>query len=89
LVSAYFVKDSNGNVIAWPTFTQADFKSVSDSIKFDMKTGKGITKGTYTKQDEMFVYGEKLRKQARMFFDAYRGRFTTCNLDTPHFSFCE
>jgi LPS-assembly protein len=87
LVSAYFVKDSTGNVIAWPTFTQADFKSVSDSIKFDMKTGKGITKGTYTKQDEMFVYGEKIKKTSQDVFYAYRGRFTTCNLDTPHFSF--
>ncbi|WP_460551632.1 putative LPS assembly protein LptD [Ferruginibacter profundus] len=87
LVSAYFVKDSTGNVIAWPTFTQADFKSVSDSIRFDMKTGRGITKGTYTKQDEMFVYGEKIKKTSPDVFYAYRGRFTTCNLDTPHFSF--
>lgn len=87
LVTAYFVKDSTGKVIAWPTFTQADFKSVSDTIRFDMKTGRGITKGTYTKQDEMFVYGEKIKKVSPDVFYAYRGRFTTCNLDTPHFSF--
>lgn len=87
LVSAYIVKDSTGKVISWPTFTQADFKSVSDSIKFDMKTGRGITKGTYTKQDEMFVYGETIKKVSPDVFYAYRGRFTTCNLDTPHFSF--
>ncbi len=87
LVSAYIVKDSTGKVISWPTFTQADFKSVSDTIKFDMKNGKGITKGTYTKQDEMFVYGEKIKKVSPDVFYAYRGRFTTCNLDTPHFSF--
>lgn len=87
LVSAYFVKDSTGNVIAFPTFTQGDFISVSDSIRFDMKNGKGITKGTYTKQDEMFVYGEKIKKVSPDVFYAYRGRFTTCNLDTPHFAF--
>ena len=87
LVTAYFVKDSNGNVIAWPTFTQADFKSVSDTIRFDMKTGKGITKGTYTKQDEIFVYGRTIKKVSPDVFYALDGRFTTCNLDTPHFSF--
>lgn len=87
LVSAYLVKDSTGQVIAYPTFNQADFKSVSDSIIFDMKSGKGITKGTYTKQDEIFVYGEKIKKINADVFYAYRGRFTTCNLDTPHFSF--
>jgi LPS-assembly protein len=87
LVSAYFVKDSTGKVISFPTFKQGDFVSVSDSIIFDMKSGKGLTKGTYTKQDEMFVYGDKIKKTDANTFYAYRGRFTTCNLDTPHFSF--
>ena len=87
LVSAYFVKDSNGKVISWPTFTQADFLTISDSIKFNMKTGRGVTKGTYTKQDEMFVYGDKIKKESANVFYALNGRFTTCNLDTPHFAF--
>ena len=87
LVSAYLIKDSNGNVIAYPEFNQADFKTKSDSITFNMKTGKGITKGTYTQQGEMFVYGEKIKKTDPDIFYAYRGRFTTCNLDTPHFAF--
>ncbi len=87
LVNAYFVKDSTGKVISWPTFTQADFLTISDSIKFDMKTGRGITKGTYTKQDELFVYGDKIKKESANVFYALNGRFTTCNLDTPHFAF--
>lgn len=87
LVSAYLVKDSNGNVIAFPEFNQGDFKTKSDSIKFNMKTGKGITKGTYTQQGELFVYGEKIKKVDPDIFYAFRGRFTTCNLDTPHFAF--
>ncbi len=86
-VSAYLVKDSNGNVISYPFFTQADFKTKSDSIKFNMKSKKGITKGTYTQQGELFVYGEKIKKVDEAVFYAYRGRFTTCNLDTPHFAF--
>jgi LPS-assembly protein len=87
LVSAYFVKDSTGKVISFPTFTQADFLTISDSIRFNMKTGRGITKGTYTKQDELFVYGDKIKKQDANVFYAQNGRFTTCNLDTPHFAF--
>jgi LPS-assembly protein len=87
LVSAYLIKDSNGNVIAYPRFNQADFKTMSDSIRFNMKTGKGITKGTYTQQDEIFFYGEKLKKVDKDVFYVYRGKFTTCNLDTPHFAF--
>ena len=86
-VSAYLTKDSNGNVISYPVFNQGDFITQSDSIRFNMKTQRGITKGTYTQQGEIFVYGEKIKKVDPFVFYAYRGRFTTCNLDTPHFAF--
>ena len=53
IVSAYLVRDSNGNVISFATFNQGDFKTKSDSMAFNMKTLKGITKSTYTQQDEI------------------------------------
>ena len=87
IIHAHLEKDSNGKVIAFPTFNQSDFKSISDSISFNMKNGKGITKGTYTQQGEMFVYGQKIKKTTAQVFYANKGRFTTCNLDTPHFAF--
>jgi hypothetical protein len=87
LVRAHITKDSLGKVIAYPTFTQADFKTTSDTIVFNMLTRKGLTKGTYTQQGEMYVYGEKIKKVSDDVFYALRGRFTTCNLDTPHFAF--
>ena len=80
-------KDSTGKVIAYPTFKQSDFTSQSDSIRFNMKSGKGITKGTYTQQGEMYVYGQVIKKVSPDVFYALRARFTTCNLDTPHFAF--
>ena len=87
VMSAYLKKDSTGKVISYPYYTQSDFKSVSDTIRFNMKTGKGLTKGTYTKQGEMFVYGDKIKKADSSTFFALGTRFTTCNLDTPHFAF--
>ena len=87
MVTAYLRKDSTGKVISFPTFNQGDLKTVSDTIAFNMKSGKGLTKGTYTTQGEMFIYGEKIKKVDSGSFFAYRARFTTCNLDTPHFSF--
>jgi hypothetical protein len=87
LVTAYLKKDTAGKVISFPTFNQGDLTTVSDTIAFNMKTGKGLTKGTYTKQNEMFVYAVKIKKVDSASFFAYKARFTTCNLDTPHFSF--
>ena len=50
LVKANHVKDSSGKVIATAKFEQGEFKSESDTIVFNMKTQKGLTKGTYTQQ---------------------------------------
>ena len=80
-------RDSTGKVIAFPTFKQSDFTSQSDSIRFNMKSGKGFTKSTYTQQGQMYVYGSVIKKVSPDVFYALRGRFTTCNLDTPHFAF--
>lgn len=87
LVSAFIKKDSAGRVVSYPFYNQKDFQSVSDTIRFNMKTGRGLTKGTYTKQGELFVYGEKIKKADSVTFYALGTRFTTCNLDTPHFAF--
>ncbi len=86
-IIASIKRDSAGKPISLPTYKQADFTSQSDSIRFNMKSGKGLTKSTYTQQGEMYVYGEVIKKIDNNVFYALRGRFTTCNLDTPHFAF--
>lgn len=80
-------RDSAGKVLSMPTFKQGDFTSTSDSLKFNLKSGKGITKSTYTQQGEIYVYGETIKKIDPEVFFVNRARFTTCNLDTPHFAF--
>lgn len=86
-INASIKRDSAGNVIAFPTYKQGDFTSQSDSIRFNMKSLKGLTKSTYTQQGEMYVYGKVIKKIDNDVFYALRGRFTTCDLDTPHFAF--
>ena len=87
IITASIKRDSTGKVISLPTYTQSDFKSQSDSIRFNMKTQKGVTKSTYTQQGEMYVYGETIKKINNDIFYAKRVRITTCDLDTPHFAF--
>lgn len=87
MITAVHKRDSTGRVTASPTFKQGELITVSDSIAFNPKTGKGLSKGTYTKQDEMYVYGERIKKIDSSSFFAFKARITTCNLDTPHFAF--
>ena len=76
-----------GAMIGRPKMTQAETKMESDSMVFNMKTKKGITMNTFTQSGEMYVMGEKMKKISKNDYYAFRGRFTTCNLDTPHFAF--
>ncbi|KIC91928.1 putative LPS assembly protein LptD [Flavihumibacter sp. ZG627] len=87
IVVATYSKDSLGSMVGKPHFIQGESNMDADSITYNFKTQKGITKSTFTQQGEMFVYGERIKKVNVSDFYALRGRFTTCNLDTPHFAF--
>jgi LPS-assembly protein len=87
LVTAYNSRDSLGEVAERARFEQGENKFESDTIKFNFKTQKGLTTNTFTQQNEMFVQGEAIKKVTPNTFFVRRGRFTTCNLDHPHFAF--
>ncbi|MBC7650638.1 MAG: LPS-assembly protein LptD, partial [Deinococcales bacterium] len=85
-VKAFGATDTTGNPYSKPNLTQGDLKTISDSILFNMKTFKGLTKNTYLQQGEMFINAQIMKKINATEYYAFRGRFTTCNLDTPHFA---
>jgi hypothetical protein len=87
LVSAYNNKDSLGEVLTRARFEQGENKFESDTIRFNFKTQQGLTKNTYTSQQEMFIQGEIIKKVDSVTVNVSRGRFTSCELDDPHFAF--
>jgi len=80
-------RDSLGNLVGIPNFIQAENTMVADTIVYNIQTQKGITKKTNMTSGEIYFYNEQAKKISKNEFYAYRGRFTTCNLDTPHFAF--
>lgn len=87
VIIADFSRDTANNIVGKPKMTTDESTVESDSIVFNMKTQKGLTINTFTQSGEMFILGEKMKKISVTDYYAYRGRFTTCNLDTPHFAF--
>lgn len=79
--------DTSKNSLNKTKFKQAEMNTQSDSIAYNLKTQKGITYNTYYQEGELFVNAGKLKKADKNIVYAYKGSFTTCNLDTPHFSF--
>jgi hypothetical protein len=87
ILTAYPVKDSAGMPEGVPAFTQGESAFTSDTIRYNFKTQRGLTIGTYTQEGEMFIYGEKVKRIDPQTFFAQKARFTSCNYDTPHFAF--
>jgi len=87
LLTAYGSTDTTGNPLNKPKLVQGDMQSVSDTILYNTRSQKGLTKSTYLQQGEMYVYANTIKKVNENTLYAWRGRFTTCNLDTPHFAF--
>ena len=87
LLTALNSRDSTGMVKEDAIFKQGDSEFTSDTIVYNFKTQKGLTKNTITQSGEMFVHGEVVKKVDKDVTFVKRGFFTTCNLDEPHFGF--
>ncbi len=86
-VQAYGATDTSGNPNSKPKLVQGETKTISDSIAFNLKSLKGLTKNTYLQDGEMYINAKVLKKVDKQDYYGYDTRFTTCNLDTPHFAF--
>jgi LPS-assembly protein len=86
-IRAYGAKDTTGNPLSNPKFKEGTMTSVNDSIYFNMKSGKGLTKNTNFQQGEIFINATTMKKVTQDQAYAWKARFTTCNLDDPHFAF--
>lgn len=87
IAKAFFVRDSAGKILERPKLKDGEMETESDSLFYNFKSQRGISKSTYTKQGELFVFADRIKKYSKDEFFASGGRFTTCNLDTPHFAF--
>ncbi len=86
-IRAFGGVDTAKNALNKPHFNQGETKTISDTIAFNTKTGKAYIQNTFLQEGEIYVNAQKLKKINANEAFARRARFTTCNLDTPHFAF--
>ncbi len=86
-VYAHGVFDSAGNVLAKPVFVQGDETFRADTIRYNFKSKKAIIKEVTTEFEGSFLHGGITKKQANNHIHLIDGKFTTCNLDHPHYYF--
>lgn len=87
ILTAFNSKDSTGAVVEDAKFADGEQEFTSDTIQYNFKTQKGLTKNTITQSGEIFVHGRLVKKVDKDVTFVRDGFFTTCNLDVPHFGF--
>ncbi len=86
-IRAYGASDTSGNPLSKPKFIEGEMSSLNDSIFYNLKSSKGLTKNTNFQQGEIFVNAKTMKKVSVDEAFAWKAKFTTCNLDEPHFAF--
>jgi len=79
------IKDSLGNIFQKPVSEQAGEKFTAGEITYNFKTKKGKIKDVLTQQGEGYIHGGSIKKDSTNVFFVAHGKYTTCNLDHPHF----
>ncbi len=86
-VKAFGAMDSTNNPINKAKMQDGENTTYADTLEYSFQTQKGRTVNSYYTEGELFVNAQILKKVDSNSFYGYKARFTTCNLDTPHFAF--
>ncbi len=79
------VADSSGNNMIKPVLQQDDESFTVSSIKYNFRTKKALVKDVKTEMEQGYLHSDVAKMQTNKEFHIKDGKFTTCDLDHPHF----
>ena len=87
IIHATGVADSTakGGLKGTPQFKWGSDEYVSDTIKFNFKTKKGIISNVYSEQEDGFLRSERSKRTDDGTLYLQHGRYTTCDEEHPDF----
>ena len=86
-VVAYGLTDSLGNITGKPIFTDQGETFRSDTIRYNFNSKMGLVNDVITDFDGSYLHGRKVKIHENRHNHIIDGKFTTCDLDHPHFYF--
>ncbi|GAA4000130.1 putative LPS assembly protein LptD [Hymenobacter fastidiosus] len=85
LLTAEGIRDTTGKVRDKPVFKDGATLYAASRINYNFKTRKGRITDAVTSEGEGFVHAETIKKNELNEIFGRNGRYTTCNLEHPHF----
>lgn len=86
-IIATYVLDEEGKIIEKPFFTMGGDEVEAQTLKYNLRTKKAYIEAVKIVQDEMYLHMGRAKRQANEEIHFVDGKFTTCDLDEPHYHF--
>jgi hypothetical protein len=86
-ITASYRYDKDSNRVELPEFTDGSDKMIASRLRINTDTKKVYIEEAKIEQSEAFIYMEVGKKHTNDEVHFRNGRFTTCDLDEPHFHF--
>ncbi|MCW3464356.1 putative LPS assembly protein LptD [Chitinophaga nivalis] len=87
VLEATNAKDTAGKVYGRPVMNDGGQSFESDTLRYNFSSQKAKIYNTRSQYGEGYIHSEQTKKGADNSIFGFRNGYTTCNLDTPHFSF--
>ena len=84
-VFAKGLPDSTGKIINTPIFVEDGKEYKSGEMIYNFNTKKGLIKKITTQEASGYIHGETIKMASQDVFYIKNGKYTTCNLDHPHY----
>ena len=86
-VCAYPRKDSAGNDVEFPEFTDGKEVFTAKLMCYNFESKKAFVEGSRAKQGEGFIHFDKIKIYENKETHGKHGKYTTCDLEHPHYYF--
>ena len=77
--------DTSGNYYGKPVFNKGNESFVSDSMRYNIKSSKGIIYNVISKQGEGVLHSDMTKRDEQGHVHLKGGKYTTCEAEHPHF----
>ncbi|MEG1554772.1 MAG: putative LPS assembly protein LptD [Rikenellaceae bacterium] len=84
-INAKGMLDTTTKKFTRTSFDEGGKKYEMDSISYNLKSAKAKIKGVFFQEGEGVIHGEAIKKMEDNVINIKGGKYTTCNLEHPHF----
>jgi len=86
-ILAKYRYDEDSNMVELPRFSDGSDEILAETVRYNFETKKAYIQEVAIQQDENFLYMGTAKRQANEEIHFVKGRFTSCDLEEPHYHF--